>query len=70
MVDYFRMFRLGAKQDNLGVDPKFHSVTRRPVEDVASANRFLLTVIVCDSYVALDQVAPMRRLAKIALESF
>src|SRR5512143_1943189 len=59
---------LRTEQYDLGIFADFYRVSGRPVEQVTAFVLFLSAVCVSNCEFTLQQVAPVRRLAKIALQ--
>src|ERR1044072_2121290 len=60
---------LRAEQDDLRVLSAAHAVPRGPEEELTAADHFLVATGIGDGELALDQVAPVRRVAQVALQA-
>src|SRR6478609_9124780 len=62
-----RVFDLWAEEDDLGVHPDAHAVSRWPIEQIIARARLLRVVRVGDDHFPGKHVAPVRRLAGVTL---
>ena len=68
MINYTGVLVLRAEQDELAVPGDPNRVSRWPVEQVPGRDLLLGPVAKGDAQLAVDQVAPVRRLAEVVLE--
>src|SRR6478736_1757294 len=64
-----RVFDLWAEEDDLGVHPDAHAVSRWPIEQIIARARLLRVVRVGDDHFPGKHVAPVRRLAGVTLQT-
>ena len=63
------MLDLGAEQNDLRVPSYLHCMAGRPIEDLSAGNGLLPPILVSHGNLPFDQVAPMRRLAKVIFQT-
>jgi hypothetical protein len=68
VIDDFGVLVLRAEHDDFGVLVDLHRVSGRPMEQVAAGEGFFAAIGIRDGDFALHQVAPVRRLAQVALQ--
>ena len=69
MINDLAVLHLRAEKNYFGIASDLHGVPRRPVEEVAGRDGFLLSVRIGDRYLPFHQVTSMRRLAEVILEA-
>src|SRR5258708_6893456 len=69
VVHHLRVFDLRAEEDELRVFQHADAVSRGPVEEVVGGTGLFGPVCVADDHRTRDHVAPMRSLARVALEA-
>ena len=70
VFDYLAVLDLGAEKDDFGIFNNFDRVARWPIKKIGARDAFVLAVFVGDGDFALDEVAPVRRLAEVVFEPF